>query len=100
MAQNLLRWTALLMVLSPLFAAGQFRQKSAGAAIEEATHEVAARQANPETAEKPDSTATVKVLTDTRGFNVEAYLDNAIPRIRSSWYAAINELIDKPEERK
>src|SRR6266568_1645954 len=99
MRQNLRRCSALLMVLSPLFAVAQFRQKSAGAAIAEATREVAAKQANPQTAEKPESTASVKVLTDTKGFNTQFYVDAIIPRIRDSWYAAIRELVDKPDQR-
>jgi TonB family protein len=88
-----------LFVLSPLLAFGQFREKSAGASIEQATHEAAAKQANPQTAEKTDSPTNVKVLTDTKGFHVEAYLDNVMPRVRDSWYAAIHQRVDKPDQR-
>src|SRR5579859_495951 len=99
MKQNTRRLTALVMLLSPIFAVAQFREKSAGAAIEEATHQVAAKQANPQTAEKPDSAMNVKVLSDTKGFNVDMYLENVMPRVRESWYSAIHELVDRPQER-
>ena len=39
MTRNLWRCSALLLVLSPLFSVAQFRQKSAGAAIAEATRD-------------------------------------------------------------
>jgi TonB family protein len=99
MTQDLRRWTSFLLVLFPLFAVAQFRQKSAGAAIEDAAHEAATKQANPQTAEKPKSITGVTVLTDTKGFNTQFYVDAITRRIRDSWYAAIRELVNKPDQR-
>ena len=99
MTQDLRRWTSFLLVLFPLFAVAQFRQKSAGAAIEDAAHEAATKQANPQTAEKPKSITGVTVLTDTKGFNTQFYEDAITRRIRDGWHAAIRELVHKPDQR-
>jgi TonB family protein len=97
MARNLRRWTALLTLLSSLPAVGQFR-KSAGAAIDEATHD-SAKQTSPQTAEKSSTVGAATVLTDTKGFDVHWYLEGVTQRVRDDWYGAIRELVAKADER-
>jgi TonB family protein len=93
----------LVALVAALPAFAQFKTPSAGAAVEDAArHSAPSSGSVPDAKPKapPTSSATVEVLTETHGINIQPYLDVMLSRVRDEWYIAIHQYIKKPEARR
>jgi len=99
MLQSPARAIGILLLALPAFA--QFKTPSPGASIEQAAHASASSATPMHKAEMgpSGSSSSVLILSDTKRFNLQPYLDTTLPVLRNEWYAAIHQFVSKPEYR-
>jgi TonB family protein len=94
MGPNPNRWIVVWSLSLTLPAFAQFQPSSPGKTIEDAAHASAAAKS-----ETPGSPVQAQVLSDTKGFRLQPYLDLLLPQVRNSWYSAVSDLVKQPDRR-